>query len=99
MAAWDIGQMRAAVAAHAYVTVGEGPPAPTGDEPRRDGDPDGAGVGPGGDLSHLRGVTVDVQTANLLVTVYDALNEANRARFVALPVERAATAAWRLVGR
>lgn len=45
------------------------------------------------------GVLVDIQTANAIVTVYDALSEANRAKFTALSVDRAADVAWKLVAR
>lgn len=42
-------------------------------------------------------VALDMTTAQLLVTVYDALNESNRAKFVALPLAKAVSVAWRLV--
>lgn len=44
-----------------------------------------------------RGIIVDIQTANLLVTVHDALTEPNRTTFLAMSLERAVSIAWRLV--
>lgn len=41
---------------------------------------------------------VDVQTARLLVTVADALNERNREHFLGLDLPVAVDLAWRLVG-
>ena len=41
--------------------------------------------------------TVDLFTASAIVVVYDALNEANRARFVALPLHKMASVAFKFV--
>lgn len=40
---------------------------------------------------------VDVQTANAIVTVYDALNETNKLKFATWSILRMADAAWKLV--
>lgn len=44
-----------------------------------------------------KGTVVDMQTANVLVTVHDALSEANRAKFVEMPLLTAVDVAWRCV--
>lgn len=41
---------------------------------------------------------VDVQTANLLVKVADALNPTNRAKFLAMDLGEMVDVAWKLVG-
>jgi hypothetical protein len=47
----------------------------------------------------IDGVVVDPQTANAIVTVYDAMKEpATRDRFVAMPVVMMGQFAWKLVG-
>lgn len=43
-----------------------------------------------------RKVYVDHFTASMLVQVHDALNEANRAKFVALPLVRMVDVGWKL---
>lgn len=45
----------------------------------------------------VAGVRVDAQTARVIVLVHDALSEDNRAKFTAMPVERMARVAWKLV--
>lgn len=45
----------------------------------------------------VNGVTVDLFSANAIVAVYDALNEANRAKFLALPVTKMAKLAFQFV--
>jgi hypothetical protein len=42
----------------------------------------------------IDGIIVDTVTANLLVTVYDALNEANQAKFDDIPLVRLVDFAW-----
>lgn len=45
----------------------------------------------------MEGLFVDVTTANMLVKIYDALNEQNRAKFVAMPLRRMVAVGWKLV--
>lgn len=45
------------------------------------------------------GVLLDMQTANMLVTVHDALNDTNRAKFAGLPLLAAVGVGWKLVER
>lgn len=45
----------------------------------------------------INGYFVDVQTANAIVTVYDALGEANKERFINSPIDKMASIAWKLV--
>lgn len=45
----------------------------------------------------IDGVLLDVQTAAAIVTVHDALNETNRAKFAALTLPVMAAVAWKLV--
>ena len=47
--------------------------------------------------AEVEGVLVDATTANLLVKVYEGLNETNKAKFAALPVAKMADLAWKLV--
>lgn len=42
-------------------------------------------------------VNMDGATANAIMTVYDALNPANREKFAALPMRKMATVAWKLL--
>lgn len=44
-----------------------------------------------------RKVLVDLFTASAMVKVYDALNEANRAKFIALDWPRFVSVTWKLV--
>ena len=44
----------------------------------------------------IEGVLVDATTANLLVKVYDGLNDRNQERFLEFPIDRMAEIAWRL---
>ena len=45
----------------------------------------------------LDGLLLDMFTASALVQVHDALNEANAAKFAAMPLEKAAPFAFRLI--
>lgn len=46
--------------------------------------------------NEIGGVLVDATTANLLVKVYDALNETNKAKFLSLSISGMAGIAWKL---
>jgi len=46
----------------------------------------------------LEETAVDVQTANVIVKVYDALNEENKAKFSSVPLGRMGSIAWKLIG-
>ena len=48
-------------------------------------------------MAEVNGVMVDVQTANLIVSVYNALSEETREKFASEPIERIITIAWKLV--
>jgi hypothetical protein len=50
-------------------------------------------------MGEVEGVEVDVQTANAIVTVYNALGDANKERFINSPIEKMASIAWQLVTR
>ena len=45
----------------------------------------------------IQGVTVDAQTANILVQVMDALNPTNKQKFLNMPIKRMADFAWSMV--
>lgn len=45
----------------------------------------------------VEGVLVDVQTANAIVTLYDAINAENQEYLESLSMERMGVIAWRLV--
>lgn len=45
------------------------------------------------------GVMIDLQTANAIVTVADALSDESRAKLDAMSPERAGEIAWKLVSR
>lgn len=45
----------------------------------------------------IDGVTLDVVTANMLITVYDALNEDNRKQFARFSIPKMVTIGWKLV--
>lgn len=45
----------------------------------------------------IHGVVVDATTANAIITVYDALNDANKAKLAALRIDHMAALAWRLL--
>jgi len=45
----------------------------------------------------IDGVLVDMQTANVILKVWDALNSSNRKKFEKLPVKKMANVAWKLV--
>lgn len=42
---------------------------------------------------------VDVQTANAIVTVYEALNKENKVKFLGFGLMRMADVAWKLVSK
>lgn len=46
-----------------------------------------------------RGVILDSFTASMLVQVYDALNEKNRAMFASFPLTKAVAVGWKAVRR
>lgn len=45
----------------------------------------------------IEGVLVDATTASMLCKVLDALNGANKAKFLSLPITRMADVGWELV--
>lgn len=45
----------------------------------------------------IDGVLVDMQSANAIVKVYNALSEENKKRFISLPIVKAANMAWKLL--
>ena len=45
----------------------------------------------------IDGVLVDMQTANVILKVWDALNSSNRKKFEKLSVQKMANVAWKLV--
>lgn len=45
------------------------------------------------------GILVDVQSANAVLTVYEALGEANKEKFINEPIHRMMDIAWKLVNR
>lgn len=45
------------------------------------------------------GVFIDVQSANAICTVYDALGDANKAKFMSMPVAQLGPAAWKLISK
>lgn len=45
----------------------------------------------------IEGVLVDVVTANAILTIYDAINETNKAKFIALPIDKMASVAWKFL--
>ena len=45
----------------------------------------------------IDGVLIDIQTANAILKVWDALNSSNRKKFEKLPVKKMANVAWKLV--
>lgn len=44
------------------------------------------------------GVMVDASSANIVVQVYDALNESNKKKYIGMPVEKMVKVAWSLAG-
>lgn len=46
----------------------------------------------------INGHMVDLFSASAIVKVYDAVNDANKAKFKALPVARMAAVAFKLIG-
>ena len=50
-----------------------------------------------GQYEKINGHMVDLFTASAIVKVYDAINEANQAKFKALPVVRMASIAFQLL--
>ena len=47
----------------------------------------------------IDGVLVDMQTANLILKVWDAINTSNRKKFEKLPIKKMVDVAWKLVRR
>ena len=47
----------------------------------------------------IDGIAVDMCTANVVVTVADALNPANRAKLLALGVANAADISWKITAK
>jgi hypothetical protein len=45
----------------------------------------------------IEGVIVDVQTANIILKVYEALSETNKEKFINSPIEKMSSIAWSLV--
>lgn len=45
----------------------------------------------------IEGVLVDVVTANAILTIYDAINDTNKAKFIALPIDKMASVAWKVL--
>jgi hypothetical protein len=45
----------------------------------------------------IGGATIDLVTANVMVQVVEALNEANRVKFLNMPIQRMTQVAWALV--
>lgn len=45
------------------------------------------------------GVAIDMQSANCLVTIHDALSPTNQAKLAAMSVPRACDVAWKVYGR
>jgi hypothetical protein len=45
----------------------------------------------------IDGVMVDMQTANVIMKVWDALGSSNRSKFEKLPIKQMATVAWKLM--
>ncbi len=46
----------------------------------------------------INGHMVDLFSASAIVKVYDAVNDANKSKFKALPVARMASVAFKLIG-
>lgn len=49
--------------------------------------------------ARVEGKVVDATTANMLVSIHDALNEKNRAHFLALPLPKMVALGWKLVSK
>ena len=47
----------------------------------------------------IGGVIVDMQTANVIMKVWNALGSSNRSKFEKLPIKKMADVAWKLVRR
>ena len=45
----------------------------------------------------IDGVLVDMQTANVIMKVWNALNKSNRKKFEKLPIKKMANVSWKLV--
>ncbi|MER7273513.1 hypothetical protein ABT369_03555 [Dactylosporangium sp. NPDC000244] len=52
-----------------------------------------------GQWRKVDGVVLDMSTANVILTVYEAAGEAGRAKLVALPIAKMAAVCWRIVGQ
>ena len=51
----------------------------------------------GASYAKVDNCTIDLTTANAIVTVYDALSEANRIKFASFPSYKMADIAWKLI--
>lgn len=47
--------------------------------------------------SKVEGLRVDLMTASAIVGVHDKLNEANREKFLTLPIRKMAEVSWKLI--
>jgi len=45
----------------------------------------------------IEGIEIDVQTANAILTVYNALGDSNKQKFISHPIANMAHIAWELV--
>ena len=45
----------------------------------------------------MDGYLIDMQTANAIITVHNALNKSNRDKFEKLPIKKMAVVSWKLV--
>lgn len=52
-----------------------------------------------GSWRKVDGVVLDMSTANVILTVYDATNDEGKAKLVAMPIALMAAVCWRLAGR
>lgn len=52
-----------------------------------------------GQWRKIDGVVLDMSTANVILTVYEAAGETGRAKLVAMPMAQMAAVCWRIVGK
>lgn len=50
-------------------------------------------------MGKWEGVLIDIQTANVVTTVYDALNEGSRAKLLGYGMPKMALVAWKVVSK
>lgn len=48
-------------------------------------------------FQEIEGMIVDVQTANIILQVYEAINEKNKEKFINQSIDKMAHIAWQLV--